>query len=98
MPIDKDLLEQMSKDIEAELGSKKLTHVQRRALQMDRLMVMYIRQSSEDHERINRIEKTSIILWVQNNPKLAFFLLSLYVVISALVDVRDALALVMGLK
>lgn len=98
MSIDKALLDQMSNDIEAELTKKRLSPVQRRALQMDRLVVMYIRQSSTDHERINILERSSIVLWMQNHPKLTVFIVALYVALSAFVDFRTVMAMVLGIK
>ena len=97
MSIDKDLLDKMTKNIEDELSVKRLGRVQRRALEMDQLMVMYIRQSSEDHERIGRLENSSIVMWMQKNPKLTVFIITIYVALSAFVDFRTVLALVLGI-
>ena len=49
-------------------------------------------------ESIKRLERNSILLWVQSNPKTAAFLLTLYLIISALVDFEKVLALALGVK
>lgn len=97
MGIDQNLLEQMSQDIESELAKKRLSSTSRRALQMDRLMIMFMRQSLVDRDRIKMLETTSWGYKVYNNPKLSLFLLSVYIVISAFVNVNDIIRIALGL-
>ncbi len=96
MGIDHTLLDQMSLDIESELAKKRLTPTQRRALQMDRLMVMFMRQNIDDRKRIEVLEKSSIGFWIQKNPRVAIFAFTVYVVLSAVVDLRDVPAKTLG--
>lgn len=53
MPIDQTLLDQMSADIESQLQQKRLTHATRRALQMDRLMLAFMRENLETNRKVN---------------------------------------------
>lgn len=98
MGIDENLIEQMAEDIEVELKKKRLSGTTRRALQMDRLMLMFMRQSLEDRARIKVLEESSWGFWVRNNPKLSIFLLSAYVVVSNFVKAEEVLAKVLNLK
>jgi len=53
MPIDETLLQQMSADIEAQLSQKRLAHTTRRALQMDRLMLAFMKENLETQHKVN---------------------------------------------
>jgi len=53
MPIDQTLLDQMSADIESQLSQKRLAHTARRALQMDRLMLAFMRENLETNRKVN---------------------------------------------
>jgi hypothetical protein len=97
MGIDEKLLDQMEADINSELNAPRLSHVQRRALQMDRLMIMFMRQSTADHERLQKVEDASIILWAQGHPKLTVFLFSVVIIAWGLIDVREVIAKALGL-
>ncbi len=46
--------------------------------------------------QVDIVKGASIVLWVQRNPKFAAFLLTLYVVLAATVDVRTLLAKALG--
>ena len=54
--MDEQLLKQMSDEIEARLKSKRLNSVERRALQMDRLMVAFMTQYIDDHKKVMKHE------------------------------------------
>lgn len=47
--------------------------------------------------RLERVERTSIVLWVLRNPKLALFLAGLGLVLSLMVDLRAVLLRALGL-
>ena len=49
-------------------------------------------------KRLKKQEDTNLVLWIQNNPKLAIFLVSLYLIIASLIDFKDVLAQAIGLK
>ena len=97
MGIDNALLEQMTLDINAALEAKRLMYAQRRALEMDRLMVMFMHQSIDDRKRLERVEKASIIIWIQDNSRLSFFCLSVYIVVSAAMNFTEVIAKALGL-
>jgi hypothetical protein len=48
--------------------------------------------------RLKKQEDTNIILWVQNNPKLSLFAISVYLIIASLIDFRDVIAKAIGLR
>lgn len=47
-------------------------------------------------DKLDKIERASIALWVKGNPKLALFILALIVALSLAVDLRQILAQVLG--
>lgn len=56
------------------------------------------KKNKEIEERLKKQEDTNPILWIQNNPKLSFFLISVYLIIASLIDFKDVLAKAIGLK
>ena len=55
-------------------------------------------KQAELEARIKKQEDTNIVLWIQNNPKLSFFLLTLYLIVASVVNIRDLLASAIGIK
>ena len=47
--------------------------------------------------RVEKIEKSSIIIWMQSNPKLTLFIATVYLLVSQLVDIRLVLSQALGL-
>lgn len=56
------------------------------------------KKTAELEARLKKQEDTNPVLWMQNNPKLALFLVSLYLIIASLIDFKDVLAQAIGLK
>lgn len=48
--------------------------------------------------RIKKQEDTNPVMWIQNNPKLFLFLVTVYLVIASVVDFRAVLASAIGIK
>ena len=49
-------------------------------------------------DRVEKVERASIVLWVQNHPKIAIAIMTAYLVVSATLDVRQVLAATLGVK
>lgn len=49
-------------------------------------------------DEVKIVKNASIVLWIQNNPKLALFVATFCITLSALVDLRELLAKVLGVK
>lgn len=49
-------------------------------------------------ERLKKQEDSNPVMWVRDNPKLAIFLLTVYLIIASLVDFREVVAKALGVK
>lgn len=55
-------------------------------------------KQKELEQRIKKQEDTNIVLWVQNNPKLSVFLLTVYLIVASLVSWKDVVAKALGIQ
>ena len=89
------------KSLLAEDGAIKTTTALR--LSLDLQLQIFERQNKQDErikaleEKVKAVEDSSIVMWVNRNPKLSFFLVSLYLVVASLVDFKEAIAKAIGL-
>lgn len=49
-------------------------------------------------DRLKRVEDSSIVLWIQKNPKLTVVIVTVYLVVSSFVDWREIAARVLGVE
>lgn len=89
------------KDLLAEPGAIKQQTALRLTLgisaQIYDLLHQKITEIEDLKKRVKAVEDSSIILWASNHPKLTIFIVSLYLVLSAVVDFRAAIAKALGL-
>lgn len=55
-------------------------------------------KNKELEARLKKQEDTNIIFWVQNNPKLSLFVVSVYLIIASLIDFKEVISKAIGLK
>lgn len=73
-------------------------------LSLDLQLQIFEKQAAQDlknielDKRLKVVEDSSIVLWAQKNPKLFIFLVTVYLIVANLVNVKDVLALAVGLK
>lgn len=73
-------------------------------LSLDLQLQIFERQDKQDKDqqelatRVKRQEETNVVMWIQNNPKLALFITTLYLIIASLVDFKAVVAKALGIK
>jgi len=55
-------------------------------------------KNKEIEDRLGVVEKNSLVMWVQKNPKLSIFIVSVYVVVANVISVKEVLAQALGVK
>lgn len=48
-------------------------------------------------DRVDSLEKKSIIIWIENNPKLFTFLISVYLLLTQVVDLKSIVSKALGI-
>ena len=88
-----------AKEVKSLLSEKgKISGTTAQRLTLDLLVQLYEKQEEDRNAReelkaqIDRVERASIVLWIQNNPKLALFFMTIYLLVTQLIDIRDVLA------
>lgn len=73
-------------------------------LSLDLQLQIYERQVQQENkykaleERLEKQERTNIVMWVQNNPKLSIFLVTVYLIVASMVSWKDVVAKALGVK
>lgn len=71
-------------------------------LSLDLQLQIYEKQIKHEEKqqaleaRIKEQERTNIVMWVQNNPKLSLFLLTVYLIVASMVSWKDVVAKALG--
>jgi len=90
------------KDLLSEKGAITTQTALRLSLSLQAQIYEHVRSRDEEIEslkgRVKVVEDNSIILWMQKNPKLTLLIVTIYLILSALVDWSDVLAKAIGLK
>jgi hypothetical protein len=49
-------------------------------------------------DRVEKVERNSIMIWIQNNPKLAVFILTLYIALTTFYPIQEVFVKALGIK